>query len=79
MTTNKEYSMNYHAVKAREYNKDPFNYAISKMRITAFIKNKYNSEDEERRMLFRAQRAVINKNYYLKRKEKLAKEAEMKV
>jgi hypothetical protein len=79
MTTKNEYSMNYHAVKAREYNEDGFKYAIAKMRNIAFIKNKYNSEDEEVRNLFRAQRAIINKKYYLKRKEKLAKEAETKV
>ena len=43
------------------------------MRNIAFIKNKYNSEDEDVRTEFRKQRAIINKKYYLKKKEQLAK------
>jgi len=79
MTTvmGKEYSMKYHAVKAREYNEDAFKYAILKMRNIAFIQNKYNSEDDDVKAEFRKQRAIINKKYYLNRKEKLKEKAKM--
>ena len=71
-TETKIYSTKYNAVKAREYNEDSFKYAILKMRNIAFIKNKYNSEDEDIRTEFRKQRAIINKKYYLKKKEEVA-------
>ena len=74
MTTEpKTYSTNYNAVKAREYNEDSFKYAMLKMRNIAFIKNKYNSEDEDVRNEFRKKRAIINKKYYDKKKEALIK------
>jgi hypothetical protein len=76
--TEKEYSMKYHAVKAREYNEDAFKYAILKMRNIAFIQNKYNSEDDDIKTEFRKQRAIINQKYYLNRKERLTKEAKIK-
>ena len=69
----KTYSTKYNALKAREYNEDAFKYAMLKMRNIAFIRNKYNPEDEDVRSEFRKKRAIINKKYYENKKEALIK------
>ena len=72
------YSTNYHAVKHREYYKDPVKCAIYNIRTSANLYKRYHSDDEEVRTKFREQRQENNKRAYQIRKARLAEEAKIK-
>jgi len=58
----KEYSINYKAVKAREYNEDSFKNIINNMRSCAFNNKKY-AENED----IREKKKEYNKMYWAKK------------
>ena len=58
----KEYSVNYKSVKSREYNEDPFKYAMSNFRSCAFNSKRY-AESEE----IRDKKKEYNKRYWAKK------------
>ena len=60
----KVYSDNYFAKKAREYNEDPFKYAIFKIRAAAYQSRKYHNEEE-----VRAKKKEYNRLYWIKKQE----------
>lgn len=64
MEVEKVYSDNYFAKKAREYNQDPFKYAILKMRVAAYKTRTYHNDEE-----VRAKKKEYNRQYWLKKQE----------
>jgi hypothetical protein len=58
----KEYSMIYSAVKQREYDNDPFKYAIKKMNCSRFNSIKYHNDEETR-----LKKQEYNKQYWAKK------------
>jgi flagellar biosynthesis GTPase FlhF len=55
----KEYSNNYKSVKSREYNEDPFKYALSNFRSCAFNSKRYAESQE-----IRDKKKEYNKRYW---------------
>jgi hypothetical protein len=58
----REYSMVYSAIKQREYDNDPFKYAVKKMNCSRYNSIKYYNDEETR-----LKKQEYNKQYWAKK------------